>query len=265
MKRVLFFLAAASLVAFTSCDETNQDNIEDASNGAGSVYGTWVNDLAHAQKADRLVFNENGNGSLRREDFTFTYDGNLDSLHIRNVYPGDIVEITSYKVTFLGDIMTWSFTDEDGYTYYEVWYKEDGNFSRKVTDARYDLFTDASADDTMAVYIFNGNNVDLYIIAWGYHLSGTFTHENGVLNMTITDGKCLSSNSESRSWEAGGLNPETLEPYAGYHWYGMTSLDEWTAQLYVEVKDEYSKMTFALGSDNEGYGSAGRSGKIKKH
>lgn len=264
MKRILFFLAAASLVAFTSCDDTNQDNIEDASNGAGSVYGTWVNDLAH-ETEDRLVINENGTGSLYREDFTFTYDGKLDSIHIRNVYGEGHEEITSYKVTFLGDIMTWSYTEENGYVSYEVWYKEGGNYSRKVTDARYDLFTDASAHDTMAVYIFNGNKFDLYIIAWGYHLSGTFTHENGVLNMTITEGKCLSSDSDSRSWGAGGMNPETLEPKAGYQWYGMTSLDQWTAELYADVKNQFSKMTFVLTSDNEGYGSAGRSGKIKKH
>lgn len=264
MKRILFFLAAASLVAFTSCDETNQDNIEDASNGAGSVYGTWVNDLAH-ESEDVLVINENGTGSLYREDFTFTYDGKLDSIHIRNVYGEGHEEITSYKVTFLGDIMTWSYTEENGYVSYEIWYKEGGNFSRKVADGRYDLFTDASADDTMAVYIFKGNKVDLYIIAWGEHLSGTFTHENGVLTMNFTEGKCLSSESDHLSWFAPGLDPETLEPYAGYEWYDMKTLDDWTAQRYNGDKQMLGKVTFVLASETEGYGSAGRSGKIKKH
>lgn len=268
MKRFLFFLAAASLVAFTSCDETNQDNIEDASNGAGSVYGTWVNDLAH-ESEDVLVINENGTGSLYREDFTFTYDDKLDSIHIRNVYQGGVEEITSYKVSFLGDVMTWSYTEEvaDGifHVNYEVWYKEGGNFSRKVADGRYDLFTDASASDTMAVYIFKGNKVDLYIIAWGEHLSGTFTHENGVLTMNFTEGKCLSSEPDHLSWFAPGLDPETLEPYAGYEWYDMKTLDDWTAQRYNGDKQMLGKVTFVLASETEGYGSAGRSGKIKKH
>ena len=261
MKRILFFLAAVSLVAFTSCDETTDENNENAAN-AGSVYGTWVSSLTDEHST--LVINENGTGSLYREEFTFTYDGKLDSIHIRNVYQG-IEEITSYKVSFLGDIMTWSFTEENGYTYYEVWYKEGGNYSRKVTDARYDLFTDASAGDTMAVYIFKGNKVDLYIIAWGEHLSGTFTHENGVLTLNITEGKCLSAEPDHRSWFAPGLDPETLEPYAGYEWYDMMSLDEWAAEQFNDAKDMFSKMTFVLTSDNEGYGQAGRPGKIRKH
>ena len=261
MKRILFFLAAASLVAFTSCDETTDENIENASNG-GSVYGTWVSSLTDGHST--LVINENGTGSLFKDEFTFTYDSKLDSIHIRNVYQG-VEEITSYKVSFYGDIMTWTFTEEDGYTYYEVWYKEGGNFSRKVADGRYDLFTNASAKDTMAVYIFNGNKVDLYIIAWGEHFSGTFTHENGLLTLDITEGKCLSEESDHRSWFAPGMNPETLEPYAGYEWYDMMNLDEWTSELYVDAKDMFSKMTFVLTSDNEGYGDAGRPGMLRKH
>ncbi|MBR5706878.1 MAG: hypothetical protein IKX55_04825 [Bacteroidaceae bacterium] len=264
MKRFLFFLVATSLVAFTACDDN--ENVEDNSTTTGgSVYGTWVNDLAR-ESADQLVINENGTGTLYRETFTFTYDDKVDSIHIENIYDGGVKEITSYKVSFLGDVMTWSYTEEEmGHVFYEVWYKEGGNFGRKVSDARYDLFTDASAEDTMAVYIFKGNKVDVYIIAWGQHLSGTFTHENGVLSMNITEGKCLSSESDHRSWFAPGLDPETLEPFGGYEWYNMASLDDWTMQSYNQTKDMLSKVTFVLTSDNNGYGSTGRSGMIKKH
>ncbi len=267
MKRILFFLAAASLVVFTACDD--KENVEDNSTTTGgSVYGTWVNDLAR-ESADKLVINENGTGSIYREDFTFTYDDKLDSIHIHNVYQGGVEEITSYKVSFLGDVMTWSYTEEvaEGifYVNYEVWYKEGGNFSRKVAEARYDLFTDASAEDTMAVYIFKGNKVDVYIIAWGEHLTGTFTHENGVLSMNITEGKCLSSESDHRSWFAPGLDPETLEPFGGYEWYDMNSLDLWAQEQYEDAKDMLSKVTFVLTSDNEGYGQAGRTGMLRKH
>ena len=265
MKRILFFLAAASLVAFTSCDEATGENNENAENAAnaGSVYGTWVSSLTDDHST--LVINENGTGSLYRDNFTFTYDGQLDSLHIKNVYQGGIEEITSYKVSFMGDIMTWSYTEENGFVYYEVWYKEGGNFSRKVANGRYDLFTDASADDTMAVYIFDGNKVDFYIIAYGEHFTGTYTHENGLLTMNFTEGKCLSSESDSRSWFAPGMDPETLEPYAGYEWYDMTSLDDWALETYNEDRVRFSEQTFVLASDTEGYGSIGRSGPIRKH
>lgn len=263
MKKVLFFLVATSLVAFTACDD--KENVEDNSTTGGSVYGTWVNDLAY-DSPDKLVINENGTGSLYREEFTFTYDGKLDSIHIHNVYQGGIEEITSYKVSFYGDVMTWSWTEEEmGHVFYEVWYKEGGNYSRKVADARYDLFTDASARDTMGVYIFKGNKVDLYIIAWGTHLSGTFAHENGVLTMNFTAGECLSSESDHLSWFAPGIDPETLEPYEGYEWYNMQTLDDYTKYLFGDYKDMFSKVTFVLTGDNNGFGSVGRSGMIKKH
>lgn len=261
MKRILFFLAAASLVAFTSCDEKPGEDNENQPT-KGSVYGTWVNSLTDEHST--LVINENGTGSLYGGNFTFTYDGKLDSIHISSVYQ-DIKEITSYKVSLLGDVMTWSFTEKSGHTYYDVWYREGGNFSRKVADGRYDLFTDASADDTMAVFIFKGNKADLYIIAWGEHLSGTFTHENGVLTMNITAGECLSEESDHLSWFAPGLDPETLEPYAQYDWYDMMNLDEWTADRFNGDKEMFSKMTFVLTSDREGYGQAGRPGMLRKH
>ncbi|MBO7112178.1 MAG: hypothetical protein J6W18_09550 [Bacteroidaceae bacterium] len=263
MKKVLFFLVAASLVAFTACDD--KENVEDNSTTTGgSVYGTWVHDLAR-ESADKLVINENGTCTLYSEEFAYTYDSKNDSLHLLDKYSSS-EKLNSYKVSFYGDVMTWSWTEEEiGHVFYDVWYKEGGNFGRKVTDARYDLFTDASAQDTMAVYIFKGNNVDLYIIAWGTHLSGTYTHENGVLTMNFTAGECLSSESDHLSWFAPGIDPETLEPYEGYEWYNMQTLDDHTKYLFGDYKDMFSKVTFVLTGDNNGYGSVGRSGMIKKH
>ena len=43
-------------------------------------------------------------------------------------------------------------------------------------------------------YIFKGSSFDMYIIAWGYHLKGTYTHNNGVLNLnylSLLDSKWL--------------------------------------------------------------------------
>ena len=263
MKKVLFFLVAASLVAFTACDD--KEHVEDNSTTTGgSVYGTWVNDLAR-ESADKLVINENGTCTLYSEEFAYTYDSKNDSLHLLDKYSSS-EKLSSYKVSFYGDVMTLSWTEKEiDHVFYDVWYKEGGNFGRKVTDARYDLFTDASADDTMGVYIFKGDKVDLYIIAWGTHLSGTFAHENGVLTMNFTAGECLSSESDHLSWFAPGIDPETLEPYEGYEWYNMQTLDDHTKYLFGDYKDMFSKVTFVLTGDNNGYGSVGRSGMIKKH
>jgi len=261
MKRILFFLSL-SLLAFTACD--NAQDEENNSVITTSLTGTWVTDLAESGKGGELIFNADGTGTLYGDDFSYNFDSKLDSLHISSQIQ-ESVQITAYKIELQGDIMTWSFTDEEGYSEYYVWFKQGGEFNRKVADGRYDLFTDASASDTMGVYFFKGNTVDVYIIAWGQHLSGTFTHENGVLTMNFTEGECLSSQPDHISWFAPGLNPETLEPYGGYEWYDMNSLDEWASELYNDTKSLLNKVSFVLTSSNNGYGSVGRSGVIKKH
>jgi hypothetical protein len=70
---------------------------------------------------------------------------------------------------------------------------------------------------------------------------------------------------DHRSWFAPGLDPKTLEPYAGYEWYDMTSLDEWTSQSFNEEKNRFSEATFVLASDRDGYGTLGLPGFIRKH
>jgi len=82
--------------------------------------------------------------------------------------------------------------------------------------------------------IFDGNEVTVYIIAWGHKLKGTYTHENDSLifsfdNATSYEALVIEENSSGWSMADGALDPETLElsPVvpegcnASYRWYVM--------------------------------------------
>lgn len=93
------------------------------------------------------------------------------------------------------------------------------------------------ADYSMCLVVA-GNNIDMYVPMWGYHIQGTFTLENGHLQITTDDdhiwaGKQISFQ-DSDHWSFGwmawseegdchSMNPETFE-LVGYTWYSVNQL-----------------------------------------
>lgn len=85
-------------------------------------------------------------------------------------------------------------------------------------------------EDIAFVAIFGDNNLDLYVIAWGQHLSGTYTWSNDVVKFNISTMQQAYSgvtyddegNMTSWSWMAGDLDAATLSLAEGYDWYTMT-------------------------------------------
>ena len=78
--------------------------------------------------------------------------------------------------------------------------------------------------------IFNGNEVDVYIIAWGDHLKGTYTYQNDSLyfsfkNENAYDALIVDEYSKGWNFSDGAFDPETLElTYTEeypYRWYLM--------------------------------------------
>ena len=229
-------------------DQGGDDNPGGDDVTGNSIYGTWVDDLAYPYGA--LTLNSNGMGIMYEEDFEFTYkDGIL-------VYDQE----SNYMVTIDGDVMTWSYIDEEyGLMDPQVWYRSNASFDKKVSDGRWNGFVGEDGDDHGMVYIFNGNDIDIYIIAWGEHLKGSFTHEGGVMSVNLSKGyNARIGDEESWSWEAGNLDPETLELTPGYSWWQM---DE---EVLRERQQEVAKFTFALVSDVKAYGNLYRCNVIKK-
>ena len=98
--------------------------------------------------------------------------------------------------------------------------------------------------------IFNGNKLDIYIIAWGEHVEGTYTFTDDEITYNITKqykawanvryddkGKMI-----GYSWSAGGMNQETFELAPEYDWYPINDGDP------QDVRDMLGKFTFKLTS-----------------
>ena len=98
--------------------------------------------------------------------------------------------------------------------------------------------------------IFKGNKLDVYIIAWGEHIEGTYTYANNEVTYNITkQSKAWTDvsfddegNMISYSWMAGDMNQETFELAEGYAWYPIPDGDP------QDVKDMLGKFTFKLTS-----------------
>jgi hypothetical protein len=82
--------------------------------------------------------------------------------------------------------------------------------------------------------IFNGNEVDVYIIAWGDHLKGTYTYQNDSLYFSFKNENAYDAlivDEHYKGWNVsdGAFDPETLElTYTEeypYRWYVMDPED----------------------------------------
>ena len=108
--------------------------------------------------------------------------------------------------------------------------KSDDNSGTSL-EGRWDGVMDESQvgkGDQRLTFIFKGNNVDVYIVAWGDHLKGTYTYQNNILNINVTeawDALIKKANYSGWSMADGALDPETFElKYTEdlpYRWYEM--------------------------------------------
>lgn len=88
-------------------------------------------------------------------------------------------------------------------------------------------------EDIALVAIFGEQDLDLYVIAWGEHMKGTYTWSDNVVRFNITEGYNAytdvvydeDGNIVGHSWNAGNLDATTLTLSSGYSWYPMTEED----------------------------------------
>lgn len=81
--------------------------------------------------------------------------------------------------------------------------------------------------------IFKGNKLDVYVIAWGVHVEGTYTYANNEVTYNITKASKAWSDVTfddkgkmvTYFWMAGDMDKDTFELVPGYDWYPLPEDD----------------------------------------
>ena len=121
-----------------------------------------------------------------------------------------------------------------GLTFTSCEKEKDDDSNKTITlDGRWDGVpegTQVGIGEQRITLIFDGNKVDVYIVAWGDHLKGTFTYENDKLDFSFKnedafDALFVEDTYKGWSMSDGALDPETFElKYTDelpYRWYQM--------------------------------------------
>lgn len=189
MKRLLYLLAAVA-VLFTAC---KKDPV--ASNN--DLVGVWEDPNDNSQMV--LTFNKDGSYTITSEDFkeegTWTLDkGILTTLNHEISDGEDVVLRADYTPLLIGGKAALVLRNEtEDEVYYELYYKKGATVkSGALKDGRYDAphngIKGTGNYDRTITFIVKGNQLDLYVHAWGTHLQGTYTIENGYLKFNATKG-----------------------------------------------------------------------------
>ena len=103
-------------------------------------------------------------------------------------------------------------------------------------------------DDIAFVALFGDTELDLYIIAWGQHLKGTYTWNNDVVTYNIASASQAytnvtydaAGNMATWEWMAGNLNASTLTLASGYEWYPMSD------EELTRAKEDFGSFAFKV-------------------
>ena len=108
---------------------------------------------------------------------------------------------------------------------------EDNSQTKVSLDGRWDGTRKGGGHGSQDMtLIFNGNEVDVYIIAWGDHLKGTYPYQNDSLYFSFKNENAYDAliiDGDYKGWFVGdgAFDPETLEltytEELPYRWYKM--------------------------------------------
>lgn len=182
MKRLLYLLAAVA-VLFTACKKDPVASNDD-------LIGVWQN----TNEGAPWVFTVNKDGSYSKEYSDFKEEGTW------KIEKGTLILVDSegiledYSTILLGGKAALVLRNEtEDEVYYELFYKKGATVkSGALKDGRYDAphngIKGTGNYDRTITFIVKGNQLDLYVHAWGTHLQGTYTIENGYLKFNATKG-----------------------------------------------------------------------------
>lgn len=187
----------------------------------------------HVFKADGTAVCEEAAGdNVIEHDGTWSFKDNVLTLN----YPGLLEE--SFDVLLLGgNTVLVVFHNKSHSHGCDIYYKKNATVvSPALADGRWDaphngvkpeVLTSAENDYTVSLIVKDGK-LDMYVPAWGFHTTGTFAIENGILKYNVTNSwQGIWRDKDSYGWSASGppyddckeyvddgtpnMNPETFE------------------------------------------------------
>ena len=179
MKRLLYLLAAVA-VLFTACKKENLSQSD--------ILGAWENGI------DECVYTFNEDGS-----YTLVYNYDSDNL-LNGTWTLEGGKLTlsreqeSFKIKLLGGnaVMMWDYrTSEADPMSFSLLTKKGATIkqSAKLPEGRWDAphggTIPVDENDVLNDYNFSfvskGNTLDMYVLAWGFHVQGNYSIEDGHL------------------------------------------------------------------------------------
>lgn len=181
MKRLLYLVAAVAVV-LTGCEKEDLASNED-------LAGVWEN--TNEQFGVVLTINKDGSyveqigetkveGSWKLEKSVLT----LESGGEKEVYSTRLIGGKAALVLSVGD---------ESVVDYQLYYKKGATVkSGALKDGRYDAphsgIKGTGNYDRTVTFIVKGNQLDMYVHAWGTHLQGTYSIENGYIKFVAAKG-----------------------------------------------------------------------------
>ena len=251
-KNHLFAAIAFAALLAAGCGKTNPSNPDPGTNPvveekitSADFAGSW----GQGEDTDMLVLKEDGSFAQKGWDETISGKWSFNEKDNTITFTPDGSEAWTKGVLLIGGKAWLVLVEEsDGFRSVESYRKAGAKVdSGTLTDGRWDAphtgvkpaqYTE-DADYRLCLLV-SGNNIDLYVPMWGYHIQGTFTLSDGKLHIETDDdhiwaGKTISvqdSYNWSFGWNAWGegpddgpsMNRETFELLNGYTWYTVNEL-----------------------------------------
>ena len=194
MKKLILVFAALGLLLCSCSKHWHQVGYDAVSKE--DLIGDWVN--TNPQEAFTFTFKDDG---TYKQDYGYDVEltgkwGIVGNNVLSTVLGGiDGKNHMEYAIHLLGgkNALVMSFGDPNEMTHWLLYRKGATTIkSGKLKDGRYDAFhngiRNVGNNDKTFTFLVKGNEMELYVFAWGTHLKGTYTIENGVLKYNVTQG-----------------------------------------------------------------------------
>lgn len=235
----------------THPSDESQDPV-DAQITAADFVGNWCSGETVA-----FMFKEDGTYTEIGWDKEYTGKWTFNETDSSINFLGDDGETRHVKVRLIGGkawlVMIDEYEGDGGETLrsYSSYTKEGATVQSGILgDGRWDAPHNGNKPaaytpdvDYRICMVVSGSDIDLYVLAWGYHIQGKFTLENGNLHIETDDDHIWSGHyveANSISWSAwgpptdefedgwdysyGSLNPETFALQSPYQWYSVSDI-----------------------------------------